>query len=239
MLKQALSVSLLALSIHAVAEEESQTRPYLDGYTELGLLNTEGNTDTSSLNGKFGIKRYGELWDSTLKLQALKSQEDNVTSKEKYYAEVQFDRNLNDTTYLLVHADQERARFSGFDYQTTVAVGYGYRALDSQDMKLDLEMGPGYRRDKLTEGAVIDDEEIARLALSYSWKIGEGTDFTQTANTELGNANSSFESETGLKSQINGSLATKLTYKYKYVDQVPDDNNHVDTEFGVTLVYSF
>lgn len=239
MLKQALTVSLLALSINAVAEEQQQTRPYIDGYTELGLLNTEGNTDTSSLNGKFGIKRYGEQWDTTLKLQALKSQEDNVTSKEKYYGEVQFDRNLNDTTYLLAHADQERARFSGFDYQTTLAIGYGYRALDSQDMKLDLEMGPGYRRDKLSETGEIDDEAIARLALSYSWKVGEGTELTQTANTELGNNNSTFESETGLKSQINGSLATKITYKYKYVDQVPEDNNNVDTEFGVTLVYSF
>ncbi|MBQ0780103.1 MAG: DUF481 domain-containing protein, partial [Thalassolituus oleivorans] len=46
-------------------------------------------------------------------------------------------------------------------------------------------------------------------------------------------------SETGLQSQINGSLATKLTYKVKYVEEVPADKENTDSEFGVTLVYSF
>jgi putative salt-induced outer membrane protein len=240
MYKQALAVSLLSvITLSAQADKEEQIRPYFDGSSELGLLNTEGNTDTSSLNGKFGIKRYGDLWDTSLKLQALKSKEDGVTSKEKYYAAIQFDRNLDENSYILIHADQDRARFSGFTYQSTVAVGYGYRAIDNDDMALDLEMGPGYRRDKLSENHRIDDEAIARLAMSFSWKLSEGTEFTQTANTELGADNSSLESETALKSQINGSLATKLTYTYQYVDRVPEDNNNVDTVFGVTLVYSF
>lgn len=240
MFKQALAVSLLVVTTISQADDASSpTRPYIDGFTELGFINTEGNTDTSSLNGKFGLKRYGLLWDASMKLEALTSNEDGVTSKERYYAELQFDRNLSDTSYLLVHLDQERARFSGFEYQSTVSVGYGYRALQQQDMELDLEMGPGYRRDKLEETHKIQSEAIARLAAAYQWKVGEGTDFLQNLTAEVGENNSTFESETGLKSQINGSLATKLTYKYKYVDSVPTGNNNVDTQFGVTLVYSF
>ena len=106
-------------------------------------------------------------------------------------------------------------------------------------MKLDLEAGPGYNRDKLENSGKIKDQGIARLALKYGWEINKGTVFTQTASAEMGGDNSTYKSETGLKSQINGSLATKLTYKIKYVDQVPEENKNLDKEFGVTLVYSF
>jgi len=236
----ALIVSMLAASsaVHA-AEEEEKVPPYWGGYAELGSIITTGNTDTSSLNAKFGAKRKGIVWDTSLKLQALTSREDGDVSKETYYAAVQFDRNLTDRSYIAIHLDQERARFSGFKYETTASVGYGYRVLDNDTQSLDLEAGPGYSRDKLEETDEIEEEAIARLVADYQLKINSGTQLMQSFTAEMGQENSTYESETGLKSQLNGSLATKITYTVSYTDSVPADNKNTDTEFGVTLVYSF
>ncbi len=224
---------------NAESAEAAPEFPIWGGSAELGTIRTSGNTDTSSINGKFAVKRDGETWDSSFKLDALTSKEDDVTSKEKYRGTIQFDRNFSEHSYLAIVGDEERDRFSGFEYQATLSAGYGYRAIHEQNMELDLEAGPGYRRDKLKESGDIDEEAIARLVARYQWTIQEGVEFIEEFSAELGESNSIYKSETGLKSQINGSLATKLTYKVKYVDKVPADSENTDTEFGVTLVYSF
>ena len=213
--------------------------PAWGGSAELGTNTATGNTDTSSRNGVFSINRKGMAWDFIGRLDALYSEDEGVASKEKYYGSLQFNRKFSEHSYVAITVDQDRDRFSGYTYQTTASVGYGYRLVHTDLQHLDIEAAPGHRRDKLQDSQKVDEEDIIRLALKYSWKINEGTTFTQTANADLGEGNTIYKTETGLQSQLNGSLATKLTYQIKYVDDAPDDNKNTDTEFGVTLVYSF
>jgi len=232
--------ALLLSSPFVVAAEDTREVPSAwDGSAELGFIDTSGNTDTQSTNGAFKVKHKGEQWDKALKLTALTSKEDGVTSKEKYNGEINLDRNFDARSYLAITGTQERARFSGFEYQSTASVGYGYRVINEDKMKLAFEAAPGYRRDKLKESGDINEDTILRIDADFSWTIQKGVEFTEEFVAELGEENSTYKSETGLKSQINGSLATKLTYKIKYVDEVPPENKNTDREFGVTLVYSF
>ena len=232
--KHALVAAIVIAPTAAMAAE-----PSWDGAAELGTIFTSGNTDTQSINANFMAKRTGEVWDTTLKLEALTSEEDGVKSKEKYSALTQLDRNFTEHSYMAIVAQQERARFSGYTYQSTVSVNYGYRVLKNDTMELNLEAGPGYRRDKLKESDEIQEEAIGRLALSYDWQIREGVSFIENFTAEIGSDNSIYKSETGLQSQLSGSLASKLTYKVKHVEEVPEGTENTDTEFGVTLVYSF
>lgn len=230
-----LLTALMITPLTTMAAEDSAW----SGGAELGTIFTSGNTDTQSINGNFMAKHKGDVWDSTLKLEALTSKEDDVTSKEKYSAFTQFDRNFTERSYLAIVAQQERARFSGYTYQTSASVNYGYSAIKQDNMELDLEAGPGFRRDKLKANDEIQEEAIARLALNYHWTISEGVKFIEIFSAEMGSDQSVYKSETGLQSQLNGSLATKLTYKVKYVEEVPVGTENTDSEFGVTLVYSF
>lgn len=209
------------------------------GAAELGTVMTSGNTDTQSVNGSFSVKHIGENWDTSARLDALTSKEDDVTSKEKYAVLGQLDRNYTEHSYLAIVAQQDRDRFSGYTYQTTASLNYGYRAINTDTMDLDLEAGPGVRRDKLKETGEIEEEGIGRIALKYNWVISEGTKFIELMTAEIGADNSVYKSETGLQSQLQGNLATKITYKVKYVEEVPVEVKNTDREFGVTLVYSF
>ena len=233
--RNTLLAALLITPLTAMAAEDSAW----SGGAELGTIFTSGNTDTQSINGNFNAKHTGDVWDSMVKLEALTSKEDDVTSKEKYSVFTQFDRNFTERSYLAIVAQQERARFSGYTYQTSASVNYGYRAIKQDNMQLDLEAGPGFRRDKLKENDEIEEGAIARLALNYSWTISEGVKFIEIFSAEMGSDQSVYKSETGLQSQLSGSLATKLTYKVKYVEEVPAETENTDSEFGVTLVYSF
>ncbi|MDK2779642.1 MAG: DUF481 domain-containing protein [Pseudomonadota bacterium] len=229
---------LLAATAQA-ADSDPKPVPEWKGSAELGSIRTTGNTDTSSLNAKFGVLRKGKVWDSGLKLEALSSKEDDETSKEKYTAALQLDRNFTKHHYLALTGEYEDDRFSGYEYQSLISAGYGYRAINEEKMHLDFEAGPGYRYDKLDESGDIEEETILRLAGKFFWVIRDGVEFGQLLSVDTGSDNTIWKSETGLKSQINGSLATKLTYKVKHTEEVPEDSENTDTEFGVTLVYSF
>lgn len=230
----------LIISGSCFAEDTvEEAKPSWSGSAELGSLYTSGNTDSSTLNGKASIKHEGKVWDKTLKLAARNSKEDGETSKEKYNAELQLDRNFSKRSYLASLIKQERDRFSGFQYQTTVAVGYGYRVLTDKELKAHIELGPGYRRDKLDDSRVVEEEWIARLAGKLTWSITPSVQLIQEVSAEPGQDNSVYEAETSLKSQVVGALATKISYSITYTDKVPDDNVNTDREFGLTLVYSF
>ncbi|MAD44555.1 MAG: hypothetical protein CMH98_06075 [Oceanospirillaceae bacterium] len=230
--------ALVLPAVMAQAAEEGDDKSW-KGSAELGYINTSGNTDTTSLNARFGVIHKGEHWDTTFKADALTSKEDTETSKEKYTASLQFDRNFTEHHYLALLGEYEDDRFNGYEYQSLVSAGYGYRAINEEAMQLDLEAGPGYRYDRLNEGGETEEETILRLALSYFWEINDGVEFIQDVSVDTGSDNTIWKSETGLKSQINGSLATKLTYKLKHTQEVPEDSENTDREFGVTLVYSF
>lgn len=241
--------SLLVLATSQVLHAEEATLPVWSGGAELGSIWTNGNTKTSSLNGKFNVKREGEVWVSQAKLSALGSQERSTstnekrTTKEKYSGQIQFDRHFTERSYAMIVGQQDRDRFSGFHYQGSVAIGLGYRVIKNEKMNLDFEAGPGYFREHLrsdaAESGQVNESGIARMAVNYDWTIREGVSFIEEFTAEIGTDNRIYRSETGLKSQINGSLATKITYNVKHVSDVPVGKEKTDTEFGVTLVYSF
>lgn len=237
---------LLALAISfvqgAVAEEETaaaKTYPIWSGSAELGSVWTSGNTDTSSVNAKLEVMREAKHWESKVRFDALTSEEDNKTTKEKYKGLTQLNYKLTDRSYIAGVAWQERDRFSGFYYQSAASLGLGYRIISRDNMGLEIEVGPGYSRERERESHQLNSEAIGRGALKYQWTIRDGVSFIEDFSVEAGESNAIYISETGLKSQINGSLATKLTYKVKYVDKVPTESENRDSEFGVTLVYSF
>lgn len=214
------------------------------GSAELGSVWTTGNTKTTSINGQVDAQRDGEVWDTKIKLSALGSSEEDengvsVTSKEKYTGLLQLNRDYTERSYVAIVGQQDRDRFSGFKYQGTVSAGYGYHAIAKDNMTLDLEAGPGYSRERERVTGEIYEEAIARLVANFSWTIREGVEFYEEFSAIVGDDNQIYRSETGLKSQINGSLATKITYKTKHVAEVPVGSKKTDGEFGVTLVYSF
>lgn len=231
----------LLLSIAAVAPTMAETKPVLDewkGNVELGVVNTTGNTETQTINAKAKGELDQEVWRHTVTFESLTSSDQNVATAERYVLNGQSDYKIGKHNYLFVMLNYEDDRFSGYDYRVTEALGYGRRVLNQPDMTLDLEIGPGARQSELESGGS-EDEVTLRGAAKFAWKLSDTSSLTEDLSVDAGEDSTITKSVTALTAQINGSLATKVTYTVKNTSEVPVGVEKTDTETAVTLVYSF
>lgn len=217
----------------ALAEEKNW-----QGEAELGIVITDGNTETRNINGKAAIEHEVEKFRSAAQFETSSAADVDGTSAERYLLSGKSSYKFNQFDYAFVTAQYDDDRFSGFDYQASIAAGYGRRLVATDKTKLDAEIAPGYRETKTglgdTEGGA-----ILRLAVELGHKISETSKFKQSLVSEVGEDNTISKSVSALTAQVNGKLATKISLTIKNTSDTPPGVEDTDTETAVTLVYSF
>jgi len=232
-----LPASLLCLTISAnTTAETAEKELSWHAAAELGFIKTSGNTETETLNAKFNAETSYSLWTHKLQLEALKSASDDVRSAEKYRIEGQSDYALSDASYVFGLANWENDNFNGLNYQAAAVIGYGYKVLHTDTMKLNFEVAPGYR---ITEDENDNTEEdgIIRLAEIFAWNISETSTLDQSLKVESGDSNTETRFGLALTNQINGSLSMKVGYNITHNSDVPAGTDKTDRETAITLVY--
>lgn len=246
---------LLLFSSLAIAAEDIKS-PWQSS-AELGYVNVSGNTNTETANAAFDISYEINKWEHKAHAEALSSKskttDDTVTpavtteelTAAKWLVSAQTDYKFNELDYFYGLVAYEDDRFSGFDYQAKIGVGYGRRVIHTDSHTLKLEIGPGYRsyrREQEPAPALTEetqDETLLRLNANYLWNISKTSKFTEELTSESGKDQDEWKSVTGLTAKINSTLAMKISHTVKYLDNVPVGNEHYDRETGVTLVFTF
>lgn len=214
---------------------------------ELGYVVTSGNTETSTTNAKLDATHEvkGEKWRHNVHAEAFAASTTDVTtsiktrSAERYQLSGKSDYKFNETDYTFITAVYDKDRFSGYDYQATLAVGYGKRVINETDMTLDLEIGPGVRTIKETATQLTDTEGLLRVGAKFAWKISDNATLTEDLTSDIANELTVTKSVTALTANINSSLAMKVSLTIRNNSIVPAGKEKTDTETAVTLVYSF
>ena len=223
----------------AVAEEDS-----FKGEGKLGLTNTSGNTETQTIVGNLKLGYTMFKWEHEAKLETLRAEDGQNLTAERYSLDLQSDYKLpNKISYLWGNFRYEDDKFSGYNYQTALTVGYGHKVIDTARTKLDLEAGVGIRKSELKAGSEpnddLDREPIARFGLDYSQEISSNLDFTQNFLVETGSENTHLESRTGFNVKIVGNLKMGLSLDINHNTEVPPGTEKTDTITAVNLLYSF
>lgn len=235
----------------AGAEEEKAW----SGSGEAGLLMTTGNSKTDSVNAKAALKyEKGHLLAEAGAAALYSSEETEVdgekedkVSAEKYNYNAKLGYKFNPADYVFVSGDYEDDRFSGYDYRTTYSAGYGRKIMDTDTVKFDIEVGPGYRYDKTNgywENDAFIEEKTEEGAIFRGWamfkyKFSGAVSFQQDLTVIAGSDNTNTKSITAIKTQIIGALSMKVSYTVDHDSQPPDDKDKTDTETALTLVYDF
>ncbi|EGN75246.1 putative salt-induced outer membrane protein [Idiomarina sp. A28L] len=218
---------------------------------ELGVLLRSGNTDSRSWKGKLDIQRDTEYWRNRAVfdyyLQERKNFEgETVTDADRLFISGQGNRkfNLGSHSSIFLYGSYEDDALNSFEYQSTVAAGYGARVELNESMFTDFEIGPGYAYDKRRNTGETDGSFIVRAAANYDWQISETARFTQLVSTEVGNDNTRSRAVSALTSNLNSRLALRLTLTLTHNSTVYEQANgripeKLDTETAVTLVYTF
>lgn len=229
---------VLACALVAAPVMAEEKAAVWTGEAALGFVMTSGNTDTQSINAKGKAVNERDMWRHSVAVEALSTENNDATTAERYLLSGQSNYKFKPRHYVFGLANYEDDRFSGYDWRASEAVGYGYRAIDDANLKLDLEGGPGARQSKMNNG-VRDNEAMLRLAGNLDWKVSDTSSFTEVLTSEIGQDTTISKSVTGLKTQINGSLSMKIAYTVKHTSDVPVGIEKVDRETGVMLVYGF
>lgn len=223
----------------------------MDG--EVGLIITTGNTETESF--KLGLKGTQELtdWSNQYKFDALYKKDEveqsdgakeSKTTAHKYFASAQGNYKLNNPDHrLFVFGSYKDDRFSSYDYQATLAVGWSQNIWADKTSSFEYSIGPGYSFNKTSateqQESQNEDSFVLRASLDYSWTISDNAKFTQFFSSEKGEENTKSKSESAITANIFGSLAMKFSIKLDHNSHVNGDRDKLDTEAAVALVYSF
>ncbi|MCK5002606.1 MAG: DUF481 domain-containing protein [Gammaproteobacteria bacterium] len=249
------AASLLVFSSASLADEGKKS-PWKSS-AELGYVHVSGNTNTETVKAAFDISYEADSWAHKAHAEALSSKSETtddtvvpeVTMEErtaaKWLVSAQSDYKFKDYDYFYGLLSYEDDRFSGFEYQAKIGLGYGRRVIHTENHELRLEIGPGYRTYRLEQAAPpalaeeTRDETLIRANAGYTWKLSETSKFTEDLTYEAGEDQDEWKSVTGLTAKINSTLAMKISHTVKHLEEVPAGSENYDRETAVTLVFTF
>jgi putative salt-induced outer membrane protein len=232
-------VNLTDLEANAAAAQQTAVKEGWQGTVALGYLQTTGNSNTSTADGKALIGYKAGLWQDSILVQALKASQEGVLTAENFEADGQSDYNLSPDNYLFGNLDYLRDVFSGYERRTSEVLGVGHRLINSPTQQLDLEVGGGRRQTRYTTDFPSNEEWVERVAGSYLWKFTNTSNFTQSLSVVHGSSNTLTQSVTAITANLINSFALSLSYTVSHNSSVLAGFKKTDAVTTLSLVYTF
>lgn len=229
-------VGLILLASTTLAAEEAD-KPW-SGSAALGILATSGNSETSSTNLSLGLNYDLETWHHEAQLLAAGADTASTTTAERYRAAYKAKRDFTEFDYIFGLLSYEKDKFSGYDQQTTQALGYGRRIINQEAQVLNLEVGAGFKQSDLRDGTS-DDGAVLRLGGDYLWKFSPTAQFTQIVGIERGSDNTYLEATSAIRATLMEELGLVLSYTLKSNSEVPTGSEKTDSFTAISLEYGF
>lgn len=225
----------------AVREAELRSQGYFEGWTgsgEAGFSFSGGNTKET--NGVLGLKLTKDGIQIRHRVAALADylRTNEETTREKFMASYGVDYKFSDRFYVYGQGMWERDRFGGYSRRFTESLGLGYRAIDRDDMSLDLEAGPSLRQTRYVTGES-ENQLAGRASLAYLWTIRDGLVFSQDAAALVGSGGSTLTSNTALTTRLFGAVSARVSFNVEHETNPPEGLKKTDYATRLTGVYEF
>lgn len=230
--------SATVLAAPALAMEEPEKGP-VSGEASLTYIVNNGNTEGSTFGGRIKAVHEGAHWRTTGRLEGTNQKTDDLRTGEKYFAGVQLDRKLDDVSYVFGALEHVVDRFSGFEYQTSAAFGYGRTVINNDQHKLTFEVGPGYRISEVRSSGDTEEDAFLRAGLDYEWQVSENTLFVQDLVVDAAEESTVIKSLTALKTKLNNQMSLTVGYDLRKDSEAPAGTDKTDTTFYTALDYGF
>lgn len=221
------------------------------GKAELGVLLTDGNTESKSANTKLDLTHEGAMWRNNIYAAALYGENADFATAERYEARYQADRKITDRFSWFFGVRGEQDRFSGFLYQATLSTGATYKFIDNPVTKFDASLGAGYRRlqpqvlIQSPAGEVLqrikgeeESDPVATLGSNFEHAFNESTKLTNKFLAEAGSENTSVQNDLAVQVSMSDVLALAVGLGVRYNSDPPPLAESTDTQLTVNLVYN-
>ena len=246
MKKIALS-TLLISTLASFAFAADEVTPLVT-HTELGYIQTDGNTKTETFNVDADAKKAWGKHQGALHIDGqFGSARDPITKKDtitkkQYLIEVNYDYAFTQRFAFNYVAGYKSDIFSGFNYQAYTGPGAKYTAIKSQAHNLDLGANILYEQDEYVLANKTNDFTAYKLQVNYAWQILKNLKFTEDLGMrgEFGNSDNYFiNSNTGLTTKISDIFSAGASYKIDYVNVPAAGKENRDTTLTFNLIMDY
>jgi putative salt-induced outer membrane protein YdiY len=259
-----LSLLLLAMgcSSHALAhdpqndkKDQEKKKPPLTGTAELGFLYKSGDVKSYDFKSRLDIRHEFDRWRNSYVFDVLVKQTEEemedgstemLTTDQRWYAQLQSNYSINPQkrNYLFGYLSYEDDRFGSYQYQSSLAGGWGKRWYENKNSGtfFDAEIGPGFSHAKTEEEQTTENMLIIRTSATYAKKFMEKIEFKQTIGADIAtekNENTKVKAISSLSTKLIGSLGARFSFTVDYNSEVEEGKENTNTETNLTFVYSF
>ncbi|MBX5463006.1 MAG: DUF481 domain-containing protein [Steroidobacteraceae bacterium] len=250
MVKSSVGFLLVLLGVAAPAlaqegESEWSTR------SEVGFVAARGNTSTETANAKLEVMHEAGTWRHTFATSGLYGKNSGIASAQRWDARYQLDHELSERSFWFGSTRFEDDRYSGFDYQGIVSTGFGRRMIDTDETKLSMQVGAGYRmlrpeeliRDASSNEVIQripgeqDQDAVANGTLTFEHSFNDATKIRDTFLVESGRANTLSRNDLALEVKMTEVLALSLALSVRNNTAPQDGLKRTDTLTTINLVY--
>jgi putative salt-induced outer membrane protein len=256
--------TLLASTLVVAAEPDLKKDDAFVTHTELGYIETQGNTETKTFNLDAKVKKGWGRNIFELHFDGQYASDKEIETKNKYLLELEYDYEITDRLAFDYLLGYKTDKFSSFDYQFYTGPGAKYKAIVSTKHNLSVEGNILYAVDEIsaiyyngtdviqypasTAGATskvnssTDNYAAYRAKGVYTWQMLENLKFDQELSYR-----GSFEdfdkhfifSKSALTSKFSDMFSASLSYKVDYVNEPADAKENTDTTLTLNLIVDY
>jgi len=191
---------LLGSFARPVAGQDAEPPPTWTDNAELSFVLTAGNSESSSFGLRNTLARLFESSSLTFDIGGIRVESgtisrtavgtgpsdftvsevtDRETTAENYFAQLRYDRQLSERTYVYTSGGWVRNRFAGVENRLTGAVGYGINLVKTDQGSFDVDLGVTVSREEPLIGESVSFGGL-RLGWGYTRQVTETTAFAST-----------------------------------------------------------
>ena len=241
-------LSAAALTTLALSAQAADKNPdALVTHTELGYIQTDGNTQTKTFNLDANAKKAWGKHQTSLKLDGQygstgDANGDDVENKNKYLIEANYDYAFAASLSFNYLIGYKSDRYAGFAYQAYTGPGLKYHAIQTQAHDLSLNGSILYSSDEsYAKPRETNNYSGYRAELVYGWDILKNLKFTEEASYRSSFEDSSnyfVASKTAFTTKISDIFSAGVSYKVDYVNQ-PLAAKNTDSTFTFNLIMDY
>lgn len=219
------------------------------GKGEAGFQMNNGNTDSQNTNVGLGFEKKDTIWGHEFGINLINNESNDIETADSKKLDYTLKRDLSKKSFLFAGLNYLDDAFDGFTEQKGVSLGYGYRVIDSDKVKLELGAGLGYRDtadairgvNGLETNLEGTDKSGATAVgtLKYSNKLTANTEFYDKLRIEPGSDNTFIDNEIGILVNMSEAYALKAAVNTRRNSDPASGSEKTDTITSLNLVYNF
>ncbi len=248
-----LSIGLL-LANAAYAKEDANKEKEIeipspwDTQVEFGYQAHSGNTTSESLNSRLRSEYTSGRYRTNGDLKFYRLEKNGKETKRQSTYSLQSDYKLGTDTYLYSSFKGMDSQYTAYFKDYTVSGGLGYQVANTNEMLLEVELGPGYRYQEPNLDEIDDDdvifpdivqEPIFRTNVRGYWQVLDNLKFGIDATHITGKSNAMWDTDISVTNNITEDIALKISQSRQYHNKVPEGLSKADSIFSISLLFIF